>query len=161
MRQARADGWSVAAIARQFRLPRTTVRDVSPTRLSTDRMDYRQVAAEPRKRQTLLNVVRLRYADRPEFLDVHSIVIRYTFGGGAAASGVLRGAEMQGLLVLDRRWRCRKQEYLHLPDDSVLARRDRPEHCGAGRDGAVTMIRSVAGVRVAAADSCRCQRHLA
>ena len=58
---------------------------VSPTRITTDRMDYGQVVADSWKRQTLLNVVRLRYADAPVFLEVASIINSYTVGGNANA----------------------------------------------------------------------------
>lgn len=53
--------------------------------VTTDRMDYGTVVAESWKRQTLLNVVRLRYADAPVFLDVASIINSYTVGGNASA----------------------------------------------------------------------------
>lgn len=62
---------------------------VPPARVSADRMDYGQVVAESWKRQTLLNVVRLRYADAPMFLDVASIINSYTVGGNASAQGTL------------------------------------------------------------------------
>jgi len=62
---------------------------VSPTRVTTDRMDYGQVVAESWKRQTLLNVVRLRYADAPVFLEVASIINSYTVGGNANAQATL------------------------------------------------------------------------
>jgi hypothetical protein len=58
---------------------------VSPQHVTTDRMDYGQVVADSWKRQTLLNVVRLRYADAPVFLDVSSIINSYTVGGEASA----------------------------------------------------------------------------
>jgi hypothetical protein len=54
---------------------------VSPQHVNTDRIDYGQVVADSWKRQTLLNVVRLRYADAPVFLDVSSIINSYTVGG--------------------------------------------------------------------------------
>jgi len=52
-------------------------------------MDYGEVVAESWKRQTLLNVVRLRYADAPVFLDVASIINSYTVGGNASANAEL------------------------------------------------------------------------
>jgi len=58
---------------------------VPPGRITVDRLDYGQVIAESWKRQTLLNVVRLRYADAPVFLDVASIINSYSVGGKATA----------------------------------------------------------------------------
>jgi hypothetical protein len=58
-------------------------------RINTDRMDYGQVIAESWKRQTLLNVVRLRYADAPVFLDVASVINSYSVAGKANASASL------------------------------------------------------------------------
>ncbi|MGZ5120833.1 MAG: hypothetical protein ACXWCK_32595 [Burkholderiales bacterium] len=62
---------------------------VSPTRVTSDRMDYGEVVAESWKRQTLLNVVRLRYGDAPVFLEVGSIINSYTVGGNANAQATL------------------------------------------------------------------------
>jgi hypothetical protein len=62
---------------------------VSPRHVTTDRMDYGQVVAESWKRQTLLNVVRLRYADAPMFLDVASIINSHTIGGSGSAQATL------------------------------------------------------------------------
>src|SRR5512134_1057546 len=62
---------------------------VSPTHLTTDRMDYGQVVAESWKHQTLLNVVRLRYADAPVFLDVASIINSHTVGGSGNVEATL------------------------------------------------------------------------
>ena len=59
-------------------------------RITLDRMDYGQVIADSWKRQTLLNVVRLRYADAPVFLDVASVINSYSVGGtvsGGAQAG--------------------------------------------------------------------------
>ena len=63
--------------------------NVPPQHITTDRMDYGQVVAESWKRQTLLNVVRLRYADAPVFLEVSSIINSYMVGGKASASATL------------------------------------------------------------------------
>ena len=62
---------------------------VSPQRINTDRMDYGQVIADSWKRQTLLNVVRLRYSDAPVFLEVASIINSYSVGGKASALATL------------------------------------------------------------------------
>jgi hypothetical protein len=49
------------------------------------------VVAESWKRQTLLNVVRLRYADAPMFLDVASIINSHTIGGSGSAQATWVG----------------------------------------------------------------------
>ena len=59
---------------------------VSPDRVTADRMDYGQVIVESWKRQTLLNVVRMRYGDAPVFLDVASVINSYSFTGKANAA---------------------------------------------------------------------------
>lgn len=59
---------------------------VPPQRIAADRMGYGEVVADSWKRQTLLNVVRLRYADTPVFLEVTSIINSYSVGGRANAS---------------------------------------------------------------------------
>ncbi len=60
-------------------------RSVPSERLTVDRMDYGHVIAESWKRQTLLNVVRMRYADAPVFLDVASVINSYSLGGSVHA----------------------------------------------------------------------------
>jgi hypothetical protein len=65
---------------------------VRPDRINVDRIDYGQVIAESWKRQTLLNVVRLRYADAPVFLEVASLINSYTMGGTASAGASLPSA---------------------------------------------------------------------
>ena len=68
---------------------------VSPQHVNTDRMDYGQVIADSWKRQTLMHVVRLRYADAPVFLDVSSIINSYTVGGNANAGATLPAAPIR------------------------------------------------------------------
>ena len=58
---------------------------VTPQNIAIDRMEYGQVLAESWKRQTLLNVVRLRYGDAPIFLEVGSIINSYSVAGKASA----------------------------------------------------------------------------
>jgi hypothetical protein len=54
-----------------------------------DRFDYGQAVAESWKRQMLLNVVRIRYADAPIFIDVTSVINSYTLSGSASADATL------------------------------------------------------------------------
>jgi len=52
-------------------------------------MEYGQVVADSWKRQTLLNVVRMRYADAPVFLEIASIINSYSVAGKASAAATL------------------------------------------------------------------------
>ena len=63
-------------------------------RVTMDRMDYGQVIAESWKRQTLLNVVRLRYADAPVFLDVASVINTYSLSGTLSAGGSVSNGQL-------------------------------------------------------------------
>jgi hypothetical protein len=63
-------------------------------RVTMDRMDYGQVIAESWKRQTLLNVVRLRYADAPVFLDVSSVINTYSLSGTVSAGGSVSNGQL-------------------------------------------------------------------
>lgn len=52
-------------------------KTVGPTQLVQDRSAYINAISDSRKNQLLLNIVKLRYADAPEFLDINSIVNSY------------------------------------------------------------------------------------
>ena len=67
----------------------TGCASVSPQYVTTDRMNYEDVIGDSWKHQTLLNVVRLRYADVPVFLDVSSIINSYTIGSNANVGAAL------------------------------------------------------------------------
>lgn len=62
---------------------------VGPPSVHHDRFDYNTALSNSWKEQTLLNIVRLRYADMPIFLEVASIVSGYTLEGSVALSGNL------------------------------------------------------------------------
>lgn len=62
---------------------------VPSTQVTADRVDYGQVISESWKRQTLMNIVRLRYADAPVFLEINSVINSYTLGGTANAHATL------------------------------------------------------------------------
>ncbi|MCC2658509.1 MAG: hypothetical protein K0Q76_3617 [Panacagrimonas sp.] len=59
------------------------------SRLQTDQVDYARALAEAQKRQTLSNIVGLRYADPPATLPVSSVIAAYSFDGSANASASL------------------------------------------------------------------------
>ena len=50
---------------------------LGPLTVARDRFDYTSAISESWKRQTLLNLVKIRYADAPVFLDVASIITQY------------------------------------------------------------------------------------
>ena len=54
------------------------------------RFDYAEALSQSWKRQTLMNVVHLRYADAPFFLDVTSLINTYTRTNNVTANASLR-----------------------------------------------------------------------
>lgn len=50
---------------------------IGPRQLSRDRFDYTTAISDSWKDQMLLNMVKIRYADAPVFLDVNSIISQY------------------------------------------------------------------------------------
>ena len=60
---------------------------IGPKTIPRDRFDYNAAISGSWKEQTLLNIVKLRYADMPLFVEVASVVSGYTLEGSANVLG--------------------------------------------------------------------------
>lgn len=74
-----------------FTLMLSACSNIGPQTIPRDRFDYNTAIANSWKEQTLLNIVKLRYADMPLFLEVTSIVSGYTLESTVNLSGVHSG----------------------------------------------------------------------
>ena len=70
---------------------------IGPQTIPRDRFDYNTAIADSWKEQTLLNIVKIRYADMPLFVEVASVVSGYSLESAMNIGGnVVDGSGLQG-----------------------------------------------------------------
>jgi hypothetical protein len=71
-----------------------------PTTVAQDRFDYNAAISDSWKEQTLLNIVKIRYADTPLFVEVASVVNGYTLEGSVNFGGTFPTDSSTDVLTL-------------------------------------------------------------
>ena len=66
---------------------------IGPESVTRDRFDYNTAISDSWKEQTLLNIVKIRYADMPLFVEVASIVSGYTLESSVSINGMLSSSD--------------------------------------------------------------------
>ena len=85
----RFNPWLLVVVAAVLSSGLTACGSFGPTAVDRDRFDYITAIGESWKRQALLNIIKLRYADTPVFLDVGQVISGYEFEGTISAGGTL------------------------------------------------------------------------
>jgi hypothetical protein len=67
----------------------TGCRSLGPRTVANDRVAFSEATSDSWKRQMLLNILKIRYADTPTFMEVGQIVAGYTLQGSIAVGGTL------------------------------------------------------------------------
>jgi hypothetical protein len=71
----------------------TGCTSIGPKSVIRDRFDYNTAISDSWKEQTLLNIVKIRYADMPLFVEVASIVSGYTLESSVSLNGMLSSSD--------------------------------------------------------------------
>ena len=71
----------------------TGCTSIGPKSVARDRFDYNTAISDSWKEQTLLNIVKIRYADMPLFVEVASIVSGYTLESSVSLNGMLSSSD--------------------------------------------------------------------
>jgi len=82
--------WLIAVIALVL-LGLNACSGIGPTTIARDRFDYVSAISDSWKQQLLLNIVKMRYADNPVFMDIGQVISGYELEGTLSASGTIGG----------------------------------------------------------------------
>ena len=88
---------TLASAGLAFALALTGCKNIGPRAIARDRAEYSDSISDSWKRQTLLNIVKLRYFDPPIFVDVGQIVAGYSLetsvnvGGQISSANAIQG----------------------------------------------------------------------
>jgi hypothetical protein len=74
----------------------TGCASVGPATVARDRFDYVEAISDSWKRQMMLNLVKVRYADAPVFLDVTSVISSYEYRGELGVGGQVAPKDRAG-----------------------------------------------------------------
>ena len=94
--------------------------NIGPKTVPRDRFDYNTAISDSWKEQTLLNIVKLRYADMPLFVEVASVVSGYTLEGSVNLGGNVssQGGVSGGLVLAGNVREIYRQTHHHLRPDN-------------------------------------------
>ncbi len=67
----------------------TGCASIGPPTVVRDRFDYVAAISESWKRQMLQNLLKVRYADAPVFMDVTSVISAYSLGADISVGGAV------------------------------------------------------------------------
>lgn len=76
----------------------TGCSSLGPSTVNRDRFDYITAISDSWKRQTLLNIIKMRYADAPVFLEVGQVISGYEVEGSLSAGGTIGNKTAPGAL---------------------------------------------------------------
>ena len=94
---SRPTRWLPAAVVIAWLLGLWGCTNIGPGTVPRDRFDYNRAISDSWKQQTLLNIVKTRYADMPLFVEVASVVSGYTLersvslGGSVSSQSAVQG----------------------------------------------------------------------
>jgi len=83
----------LVALAAVAALVLSSCNTIGPRVVHTSRVEYSQALADGFNEQMLLNLVRMRYRDTPQFLEVSTLTTAYVLGGSASAGATVGGGE--------------------------------------------------------------------